>query len=142
MDFLHFLRSKNMYLNESHSSSDNEQLIGYLLGFQADKVYLTGLTEDIREMMANITFQDGENKLGEAAEKQLPWTGSKFPPFYLRVCNITRTQQKAEYSSKAIGIIVAEEHTTLFARTLLTRATEEKLIPGLGRFYNAVPNDR
>ena len=51
-----FLRAKNMYLNESHSGSDNEQLIGYLLGFQADKVYLTSLTEDMREMMANITF--------------------------------------------------------------------------------------
>ena len=49
--------------------------------------------------------------------------------------------QKAEYASKAIGIVVAEEHATL-ARTLLTRATEEKLLPGLGRFYNAVPNDR
>ena len=49
--------------------------------------------------------------------------------------------QKAEYASKAIGIVVTEEHATL-ARTLLTRATEEKLMPGLGRFYNAVPNDR
>ena len=99
-----FLRTKNMYLNESHSGSDNEQLIGYLLGFQADKVHLTGLTEDMREMMANIHFQDGENKLGEEAEKQLPWSGSKFPPFYLRVWNITRMHQKAEYAQvKLLG---------------------------------------
>ena len=80
---LDFLRAKNMYLEMSDSGSDNEQLIGYLLGFQADKVYLTGLTDDIREMMANITLQDGENNLGEEVEKQLAWSGSKFPPLYL-----------------------------------------------------------
>jgi hypothetical protein len=118
---LDFLREKKLYLDESFSESDNEQLIGYLLGFQADKkVHLAGFTEDLRELLSKIPLQEGEMKLGREAETKLQWTGEgTFPPFYLRVRNITQVQQKAEYASKAIGIVVAEEHSTL-ARTLLT----------------------
>jgi hypothetical protein len=139
---LDFLREKNMYMDESFSGSDNEELIGYCLGYQADKVHLTGLTEDLKELLSMIKLQEGEAKLGIEAGKKLPWNGSSnFPPFHVRVRNITRNHLKEEYASKAIGIIVAEEHATM-ARTILTRATNDGLLPGLGRYYNVVPNDR
>jgi hypothetical protein len=139
---LDFLREKRLYLDESFSGSDNEELIGYLLGFQADKVHLTGLSDDLREIISKIALQEGEIKIGQEAESKLPWSSEgTIPPFYLRVRNITRYHNKEEFASKAIGIIVAEEHATFF-RTLLTRATDEKLIPGLGLYYNVIPNDR
>ena len=39
-----FLREKSTCLDESFSGSDNEQLVGCCLGFQAAKAHLTGLT--------------------------------------------------------------------------------------------------
>jgi hypothetical protein len=135
------LQSNNMYLDESFSGSNNEELIGYFLGFQADKVHLAGFADDLRELLTTMPFQDGETKIGLDAHAKLPWDQDKAPPFQVRVRNITRKDGGAEYSSKAVGIIVAEEHSA-FYKTILTRAFGEKLLPGLGRWYNCVPNDR
>jgi hypothetical protein len=63
------------------------------------------------------------------------------PPFHVKVRNITRHIQGAEFSSKAVGIIVAKEHATFF-KTLLTRACDDKLFPGMSMYYNAIQNDQ
>jgi hypothetical protein len=134
------LQKHKIYLDESFSGSDEEVLIGYFLGIQADKLYLTGFADDLREIIAQTQLQQGEHKLMEAARNKLPWTGEKPPHFYIKVRNITRHIQGEEFSSKAVGIIVAKEHAT-FYRTLLIRTCDDKLLPGLGEYYNLISND-
>jgi hypothetical protein len=135
------LQKHKIYLDESFSGSDEELLIGYFLGIQADKLYITGFADDIREIIAKTQLQPGENVLmEEEARDKLEWAADKPPPFYIKVRNITRHIQGAEFSSKAIGIIVAKEHAT-FYKMLLVRACDDKLFPGLGQYYNAVQND-
>jgi hypothetical protein len=102
------LQKHKIYLDESFSGSDEEVLIGYFLGIQADKLYLTGFADDLREILAKTQLQQGEHKLMEAARNKLPWTGEKPPPFYIKVRNITQHIQGEEFSSKAVGIIVAK----------------------------------
>jgi hypothetical protein len=63
------------------------------------------------------------------------------PPFYVKVRNITRHIKGVEFSSKAVGVIVAKEHAVFF-KTLLTRACEENIFPGMGHYYNLLRNDR
>jgi hypothetical protein len=135
------LQKHQIYLDESFSGSDEKLLIGYFLGIQADKLYFTGFSDDSREIIAKTQLQPGENKLMEEARTKLAWTADKPPPFHVKVRNITRHIQGAEFSSKAIGIIVAKEHAT-FYKMLLTRACDDKLFPGLGQYYNAIQNDR
>jgi hypothetical protein len=135
------LQGNNMYLEESYSGSNHEELIGYFLGFQADRVHLTGFADDLRELLTTMPLQEGETKMGLEAHEKLPWNQAQAPPFHVRVQNITRKERGSEFASKAIGIIVAEEHAA-FYKTILTRAFGEKLLPGLGRYYNCVDNDR
>ena len=131
-----------MYLDASFPGFDNEHLIGHFLGFQADKIYLNGLTANIRELMSKINLQEGENKLGKEAGKQLEWSCSTFPPIYFVYTTSPRVHPKAEYASKAIGIGVIAEERLALVRTLLARVTKEKVLPGLGRYYNTVPYNR
>jgi hypothetical protein len=138
---LDHLRSSNMYLDESHSGSDHEEMIGYFLGIQADKIHLTGFTEDIKEIFASMILQDGEEKMRVEARNNLTWNDQEAPPFFVRVRNITRKHQGAEYASKALAIMVAKEHAS-FYKAVLTRAFEDKLMTGLGRYYNLIDNDR
>jgi hypothetical protein len=63
------------------------------------------------------------------------------PPFYVKVRNITRHIKGVEFSSKTIGVIVAKEHAVFF-KTLLTRACDENIFPGMGHYYNVLRNDR
>jgi hypothetical protein len=135
------LPKHKIYLEESFSGSDEEVLIGYFLCIQANKLYLTGFADDLHEILAQTQLQQGEHKLMETARTKLPWTGEKPPPFYIKVRNITRHIQGEEFSSKAVGIIVAKEHAT-FYRMLFIRTCDDKLLPGLGEYYNLISNDR
>jgi hypothetical protein len=128
-------------VDESHLGSDHEEMIGYFLGIQADKIHLTGFTEDIKESFASMILQEGEEKMRVEARNNLTWNNQEAPPFFVRVRNITQKHQGAEYASKAITIMVAKEHTS-FYKAVLTRAFEDKLMTGLGRYYNLIDNDR
>jgi hypothetical protein len=69
-----------------------------------------GFADNLREIIAKTQLQPGEHKLMETARTKLAWTEEKPPPFHVKVRNITRHLQGAEFSSKAVGIIVAKEH--------------------------------
>jgi hypothetical protein len=103
-----------------------------------DKLYLTGFSDDLRELLQTIPLQPGKLEIKQEAQNKLDWNGNKTPPFHVKVRNVTRQYQKSEFSSKAIGMIVAKEHATFF-KTLLIRACDAKLVPGLGLFL--IPND-
>jgi hypothetical protein len=118
------LQKHKIYLDESFSGSDEELLIGYFMGIQADKMYLMGFSDDLREILKTITLEPGELEIMKEAKLKLGWNG-----------------QKSEFSSKVIGMIVAKEHATFF-KTILKRASDAKIILGLGLFYNVVTNDR
>jgi hypothetical protein len=135
------LQKHKIYLDESFSGSDEELLIGYFMGIQADKLYLTGFSDDLREMLQTIPLQPGELELKQEARDKLDWNRNTTPPFHVKVRNVTRQYQKSEFSSMAIGMIVAKEHATFF-KTLLIRACDAKLVPGLGLFYNVIPNNQ
>jgi hypothetical protein len=135
------LQKHKIYLDESFSGSDKELLIGYFMGIQADKLYLTGFSDGLREMLQTITLQPGELEIKQEAQTKLDWNENQPPPFHVKVRNVTRQYQKSEFSSKAIGMIAAKEHATFF-KTLLTCACNSKLVPGLGLFYNVIPNNR
>jgi hypothetical protein len=135
------LQKHQIYLNESISGSDEEALIGYFLGIKADKLYVTGFSDDLREIIMQTQLQSGEKELLKKAREQLEWPEDHPPPFYVKVRNITRHIKGVEFSSKAIGIIVAQEHAVFF-KTLLTRACDENIFPGMGKYYNVLRNDR
>jgi hypothetical protein len=136
-----YLQKRKIYLDESFSGSNEEVLIGYFLGIQADKLYLTGFADDLREVIATTKLQPGEHEFMKKARDKLDWPEAKPPPFHVKVRNITRHTHGEEYSSKAVGIIVAKEHAQFF-RTLLTRACNDKILHGMGMYYNVVSNDR
>jgi hypothetical protein len=69
------LQKHKIYLDESFSGSDEEVLIGYFMGIQADKLYLTGFSDNLREMVQTIQLQPGELKLRQEARTKLDWTG-------------------------------------------------------------------
>lgn len=77
-----------------------------------DKIHLTGFTEDIKEILAPMILQEGEENMRVKAKNNLTWNDQEAPPFFVRVRNITRKHQGAEYASKAIAIIVAKEHAS------------------------------
>jgi hypothetical protein len=64
------LQSNNMHLDESFSGSNEEELIGYFLGFQASKVHLTGFSDDLGEMMSKLKLLEGEEKMCIEANKK------------------------------------------------------------------------
>jgi hypothetical protein len=135
------LQKHNIYIDESFSGSDEEVLLGYFLGIKADKLYVTGFADDLRELITKVELQHGEREVLQEARTKLNWPDEKPPPFQIKVRNITRRHQREEFSSKSVGIIVAKEHRTFF-KTLLTRACEEKLFHGIGEYYNVINNDR
>jgi hypothetical protein len=134
------LQKHKIYLNESFSGSNEEVLMGYFMGIQADKLYLTRFSDDLRELIQTTTLQPGDLEIMQKAQNRLNRAEHQPPPFHVKVCNVTRQYQRSEFSSKAIGMIVAKEHATFF-KTLLTRSCNKKLVPGLGLYYNVVPND-
>jgi hypothetical protein len=73
----------------------------------------------VSSIIAKTQLQPGEHELMQTVRSKLAWTEAKPPPFHVKVRNITRIIQGAEFSSKAVGIIVAKEHVTFF-KTLLT----------------------
>jgi hypothetical protein len=137
------LQTHKIYMDESFSGSDDEVLIGYFMGIQADKLYLTGFSDDLRHLIKHTKLQPGEIELKNNARKALEWNGDddKTPPFHVKVRNVTRKYQGAEYASKAVGMIVAREHATFF-KSLLKRTGDDKSLSGTGTFYNVVQNDR
>jgi hypothetical protein len=44
------LQANQMHMDESFSGSDEEEIIGCFMGFQADKTHVTGFSDDLREM--------------------------------------------------------------------------------------------
>lgn len=135
------LQANQIYMDESFSGSDEEEIIGYFMGFQADKTYVTGFSDDLREMITRMTLQPGELHMLAEAKRTLTWSPTNAcPPFYARVRNVTRVHAGSQYTSKAIGISTAKEHSAFF-KTLLIRAQDEKQLNGLGRYINS-PTDR
>jgi hypothetical protein len=74
------LQKHQIYLDKSFSGSDKELLIGYFLGIQADKLYLTGFSDDLREVVAKNQLQPGEHELMQNARDKLDWPEAT-PPF-------------------------------------------------------------
>jgi hypothetical protein len=95
----------------------------------------------MREVLQTTTLQPGKLELMQEAQNKLDWAEHQPPPFHVKVRNVTRQYQRSEFLSKAIGMIVTKEHATFF-KTLLTRACDKKLVPGLGLYYNVIPNNR
>jgi hypothetical protein len=65
------LQKHKIYLDESFSGSDEELLIGYFMGIQADKLYLSGFSNDLREVMQTIPLQPGELEMMQEARIKL-----------------------------------------------------------------------
>jgi hypothetical protein len=78
------LQKHKIYLDESFSGSDEELLIGYFMGIQADKLYLTGFSDDLREVMQTIPLQPGELEMMQEARLKLDWSENKPPPFHVK----------------------------------------------------------
>jgi hypothetical protein len=78
------LQKHQIYLNESLSGSDEEALIGYFLGIKADKLYVTGFSDNLREIIAQTQLQPGEQELLKKAREQLSWSENKPPPSTLK----------------------------------------------------------
>jgi hypothetical protein len=74
------LQKYKIYLDKSLSGSDEELLIGYFMGIQADKLYLMGFSDDLREMLQTIPLQPGELELKQEARTKLDWNGNTTPP--------------------------------------------------------------
>jgi hypothetical protein len=132
------LQLHQMYMDESQP--DEEELIGYFMGFQAEKTYLVGFSDDLREILTRMILQPGERKVLDEAKKALTWPSDGCPPFYARARNITRVQNGSQYTSKAVGITTAKEHSSFF-KSLLIRSQEKHKLNGLGRHINT-PTDR
>jgi hypothetical protein len=74
------LQKHQIYLDKSFSGSDKELLIGYFLGIQAGKLYLTGFSDDLCKIIAKTQLQPGEHELMQtAARTKLDWAESKPP---------------------------------------------------------------
>jgi hypothetical protein len=65
------LQKHKIYLDESFSGSNEEVLIGYFLGIQADKLYLTGFSDDLREVIATTQLQPGEHEFMKKVRDKL-----------------------------------------------------------------------
>jgi hypothetical protein len=134
------LQLHQMYMDESHSGSDEEELIGYFMGFQAEKTYLVGFSDDLREILTRMILQPGERTMLDEAKKALTWPSDGCHPFYARVRNVTRAHNGSQCTSKAVGITTAKEHSSFF-KSLLIRSQQEHKLNGLGRCINT-PTDR
>jgi hypothetical protein len=129
-----------MHMDESHSGSDEEELIGYFMGFQAEKTHLVGFSDDLREILTQMILQPGERTVLDDAKKALTWPSDGCPPFCARARNVTRVHNASQHTSKAVGITTAKEHSSFF-KSLLIRSQEEHKLNGLGRCINT-PTDR
>jgi hypothetical protein len=136
------LQLHQMHMDESHSGSYEEELIGSFMGFQAEKTYLVGFSDDLCEILTRMILQSGERTMLDEAKKALTWPSDGFPPFCARVRNVTRVHNGSQHTSKAVGITTAKkkEHSSFF-KTLLIRSQEEHKLNGLGRCINT-PTDR
>jgi hypothetical protein len=135
------LQLHQMCMDESHSGSDEEELIRYFMGFQAEKTYLVGFSDDLREILTRMILQPGERTMLDEAKKALTWPSDGCPPFYAGAHNVTRMHNGSQHTSKAVGITTAKEHSSFFKSLLLLRSQEEHKLNGLGRHINT-PTDR
>jgi hypothetical protein len=104
------LQKHRIYLDKLHSGSDEELLAGYFMGIQADKLWAPGFSDDLRKLLRNTQFQPGELELLQEARLKLDWAEDRPPPFFVKVRNVTRTHQGAEFSTKVMALMVAKEH--------------------------------
>jgi hypothetical protein len=73
------LQKHQIYLDEPFSGSNEEALLGYFLGIQADKLYLTGFFDNLCEVIAKTQLQPGEHELMQEARDKLDWSEDKPP---------------------------------------------------------------
>jgi hypothetical protein len=91
------LQKHQIYLDESFSGSNEEALIGYFLGIQADKLYLIGFSDDLRKVIAKTQLQPGEHELVQNARAKLDWSEAK-PPLFMSKSGISLDTYKARNS--------------------------------------------
>jgi hypothetical protein len=84
------LQLHKMHMDESHSGSNEEELIGYFMGFQAEKTYLVGFSDDLPEILTQMILQPGKRTMLNEAKKALTWPSDGCPPFCARARNVTR----------------------------------------------------
>jgi hypothetical protein len=135
------LQLHQMHMDESHSGSDKEELIGYFMEFQAEKTYLVGFSDDLREILTRMISQPGERTVLDEAKKALTWPSDGCPPFCARARNVTRVHNGYQGTSKAVGITTVKEHSSFF-KSLLLRSQEEHKLNGLGRCINTPTHRR
>ena len=138
--FFSFLRQHNLFLRHSISGSDQDQIVvGALLGLHPEKTHRKTLMQELNNNLQRLAYTNDTKKLEKEARENLQFDNTV--PFQLQVLPIKKTINEATFTSKAIHIIAAKEHSN-FVRSVFIQAQKDKALLGLGNFFSyASSND-